>query len=107
MGFLGLLYYHRLGGLKQHSLFSHSSGGQSPEPRYWQGHPSLGAVGEIHSWLIQLLVATGIFRFLAASLQSLPLWSHFFLLFCLCDLLLPPPGEDTGHWVTPHLDNPE
>lgn len=42
MGFLWLPYYPRLGGLKQHNLFSHSTGGQSLKLRYWQGHTSSG-----------------------------------------------------------------
>lgn len=53
--------------------------------RCWPGPaPSRGSNGEALLCLFQCLVAASITWIVAESLQSLPLWSYYIILFCLC-----------------------
>ena len=57
---------------------------RSPHSRDCQGHaPSKGSGGQCIAWLFYPLVALSIPCLIATSSQSLPLWWHCLLLFCL------------------------
>ena len=86
-----LTNYSKPGGLNNRNVFSHSFGARKfqifitwLESRCEQGGAAFKiSRGKLIPGLFQLLVAPGIPWLVAASLQSLPLWSHGFLLFCL------------------------
>lgn len=66
------------------NLFCHSARGQKPEiGMSAELNSPQGARGESVLCLLQLLVAVGISRRVAASPSSLPPWSRFFLLLSL------------------------
>ena len=86
-----LTNYSKPGGLNNRNVFSHSFGARKfqmfitwLESRCEQGGAAFKiSRGKLIPGFFQLLVAPGIPWLVAASLQSLPLWSHGFLLFCL------------------------
>ena len=86
-----LTNYSKPSGLNNRNVFSHSFGARKfqifitwLESRCEQGGAAFKiSRGKLIPGLFQLLVAPGIPWLVAASLQSLPLWSHGFLLFCL------------------------
>lgn len=84
--------YHKFSGFKKITFSSRDEMSEinniGPKSGYWRGHSLSRDSGRLCSLLFLFLEAASIPWLVTTSLPSMPLWSHCFLLFGLCQISL-------------------